>query len=109
MLTPERSYPDAIKEHVHVTKVYIPEDVAKALKANPLLVQRAVETFYTRDAIQLRVSFMEIFPLSNAKNPSEYQGCTSNVSFPASYSGAQQYQDDQDRLCTISRSKVLFA
>lgn len=33
----------------------MPLDVAKALAVNPLLVQKAVETFYTRDALQLRV------------------------------------------------------
>lgn len=34
---------------------YVPADVAKALVKYPLLAQKAVETFYTRDAIQLRV------------------------------------------------------
>lgn len=43
---------------MHTTKAYIPMDVAKALLANPALVQKAVETFYTRDAIQLRVSVL---------------------------------------------------
>ncbi|KAF6766232.1 SGT1 protein-domain-containing protein [Ephemerocybe angulata] len=47
-------YPAALKDHLHTTKAYIPVDVAKALAANPALVQKAVETFYTRDAIQLR-------------------------------------------------------
>ncbi|RXW14539.1 hypothetical protein EST38_g11315 [Candolleomyces aberdarensis] len=56
-------YPSALKEHVHVTKAYIPTDVAKALSANPALVQKAVETFYTRDAIQLRAAHkMSRFP-----------------------------------------------
>ena len=40
---------------MHITKAYLPVDVAKALAVNPLLVQKAVETFYTRDALQLRV------------------------------------------------------
>ena len=48
-------YPIAARNHVHVTKAYIPIDVAKALVKHPLLVQKAVETFYTRDAMQLRV------------------------------------------------------
>ncbi|KAF8971494.1 SGT1 protein-domain-containing protein [Flammula alnicola] len=47
-------YPAAAKNHVHVTKAYIPIDVARTLTVNPSLVQKAVETFYTRDAIQLR-------------------------------------------------------
>jgi hypothetical protein len=47
---------------VHITKGYIPQDIAKALVENPPLVQRAVETFYTRDAIQLRVSYSTFFP-----------------------------------------------
>ena len=52
------SYPTALGNHVHVTKAWIPVDIAKALAANPFLVQRAVETFYTRDAIQLRVCLL---------------------------------------------------
>ncbi|KAF8887981.1 SGT1 protein-domain-containing protein [Gymnopilus junonius] len=49
-------YPEAAKTHVHVTKAYLPIDISKALVANPALVQKAVETFYTRDAIQLRAA-----------------------------------------------------
>ena len=49
------SYPSSLTQHVHVTKAYLPIDIAKALSINPSLVQKAVETFYTRDAIQLRV------------------------------------------------------
>lgn len=40
---------------MHITKAYIPSDIAKSLVKYPLLIQKAVETFYTRDAIQLRV------------------------------------------------------
>lgn len=48
---------------MHVTKAYIPADIAKALAKYPLLVQKAVETFYTRDAIQLRTAHrMSRFP-----------------------------------------------
>lgn len=50
------SYPSAAQQHVHTTKAFIPKDIARALSQNPSLIQRAVETFYTRDAIQLRVS-----------------------------------------------------
>ncbi|EJF66458.1 hypothetical protein DICSQDRAFT_176292 [Dichomitus squalens LYAD-421 SS1] len=49
-------YPAASRQHVHVTKAYLPVDVARALAVNPALVQKAVETFYTRDALQLRAA-----------------------------------------------------
>ncbi|KAI0768553.1 SGT1-domain-containing protein [Trametes elegans] len=49
-------YPAALRQHVHVTKAYLPLDVAKALAVNPPLVQKAVEAFYTRDALQLRAA-----------------------------------------------------
>ncbi|TFK23090.1 SGT1-domain-containing protein [Coprinopsis marcescibilis] len=56
-------YPLALKNHVHKTKAYIPSDVANALAVSPSLVQRAAETFYTRDAIQLRAAHkMARFP-----------------------------------------------
>ena len=42
---------------MHITRAYLPSDVAKALPVNPSLVQKAVETFYTRDGLQLRVRF----------------------------------------------------
>ncbi|KAH6917569.1 SGT1 protein-domain-containing protein [Coprinopsis sp. MPI-PUGE-AT-0042] len=61
-------YPSALKNHTHTTKAYLPVDVAKALQANPSLVQRAVETFYTRDAIQLRAAHkMARFPPGDDK------------------------------------------
>jgi len=50
------SYPDAARLHVHSTKAYLPIDIARALSVDPSLVQKPVETFYTRDAMQLRVS-----------------------------------------------------
>ncbi|KIM48351.1 hypothetical protein M413DRAFT_440079 [Hebeloma cylindrosporum] len=56
-------YPDAAKNHVHSTKAYLPIDIAKALTVNPSLIQKAVETFYTRDGIQLRAAHrMSRFP-----------------------------------------------
>ncbi|KAF8624765.1 hypothetical protein AX15_005659 [Amanita polypyramis BW_CC] len=56
-------YPAALKNHIHVSKAWIPIDVAKALAINPSLVQRAVEMFYTRDALQLRAAHrMSRFP-----------------------------------------------
>ncbi|KAH9007998.1 SGT1-domain-containing protein [Lactarius pseudohatsudake] len=47
-------YPDNLQRHVHKAKTYLPVDVAKALSVNSALVQKAVEVFYTRDAVQLR-------------------------------------------------------
>ena len=49
------SYPDATRLHLHTTKAYIPVDIVKALAVSPSLIQKAVEAFYTRDAVQLRV------------------------------------------------------
>ncbi|KAJ7596676.1 SGT1 protein-domain-containing protein [Mycena floridula] len=56
-------YPEAAKQHVHHTNAYIPRDIAKALSSEPALIQKAVEAFYTRDAIQLRAAHrMSRFP-----------------------------------------------
>ncbi|OBZ79729.1 Protein SGT1 [Grifola frondosa] len=56
-------YPAAARQHVHVTKAYLPVDIAKALSVNPSLIQKPVETFYTRDALQLRAAHkMSRFP-----------------------------------------------
>lgn len=49
-------YPDAAGNHVHTTMVYLPIDIARALTADRSLIQKPIETFYTRDAVQLRVS-----------------------------------------------------
>ncbi|KAF8311241.1 SGT1-domain-containing protein [Clavulina sp. PMI_390] len=58
---------DALRLHVHRCRAYIPEDIALALHSNPSLVQRAVETFYTRDSVQLRaVHTMSRFPPSTS-------------------------------------------
>ncbi|KAF5377517.1 hypothetical protein D9615_005134 [Tricholomella constricta] len=55
-------YPAATR-HQHKTKAYIPIDVAKSLVNKPSLIQKAVEAFYTRDAIQLRAAHrMSRFP-----------------------------------------------
>jgi hypothetical protein len=49
-------YPGAARKHVHTSKAYLPVDIARALTVDPSLIQKPIETFYTRDAIQLRVS-----------------------------------------------------
>ena len=55
------SYPSASKDHMHITRAHLPQDIVKALVTNPPLVQKAVEAFYTRDAIQMRVrSLLEV-------------------------------------------------
>ncbi|KAL4243144.1 Ecd family protein [Abortiporus biennis] len=51
-----RGYPAAAAQHIHNTNAYLPVDIAKALSINPYLVQKAIETFYTRDALQLRAA-----------------------------------------------------
>ncbi|KAI0728590.1 SGT1 protein-domain-containing protein [Fomitopsis betulina] len=56
-------YPAAARHHVHVLKAYLPVDIAKALAVDPTLIQKPVETFYTRDALQLRAAHkMSRFP-----------------------------------------------
>lgn len=60
-------YPAAAKSHVHTTKAYLPLDIARALSVDPSLIQKPVETFYTRDAIQLRAAHrMTRFPPHSA-------------------------------------------
>ncbi|KAG2350677.1 SGT1-domain-containing protein [Suillus weaverae] len=60
-------YPAAAKSHVHTTKAYLPLDIARALSVNPSLAQKPVETFYTRDAVQLRAAHrMTRFPPHSA-------------------------------------------
>ncbi|KAJ6519496.1 SGT1 protein-domain-containing protein [Mycena sanguinolenta] len=57
------AYPEAAKSHVHATKAFIPIDIALALASDPSLIQKPVETFYTRDALQLRAAHrMTRFP-----------------------------------------------
>ncbi|KAJ7275372.1 SGT1 protein-domain-containing protein [Mycena haematopus] len=58
-----QGYPAAAENHVHATKAYIPTDIALALASDPSLIQKPIETFYTRDAIQLRAAHrMARFP-----------------------------------------------
>ncbi|OWZ79274.1 hypothetical protein C366_01997 [Cryptococcus neoformans Tu401-1] len=60
-----KGYPEAMKTHLHQTKVYLPVGIAKALNKKPELVQKAVEAFYVRDPAQLRAaSRMTHFPPS---------------------------------------------
>ena len=48
-------YPGVARNHVHTTLAYLPVDIARALTVDQSLVQKPIETFYTRDALQLRV------------------------------------------------------
>ncbi|WVQ62522.1 uncharacterized protein L199_000664 [Kwoniella botswanensis] len=60
-------YPGALKTHQHRTKAYLPLPIAKALKKNPELIQKAVEGFYVRDPSQLRAAArMTHFPPSTS-------------------------------------------
>ncbi|WVW81965.1 hypothetical protein I302_103968 [Kwoniella bestiolae CBS 10118] len=49
-------YPDGLNTHQQKTKAYLPIPIAKALKKNPELIQKAVEGFYVRDPSQLRAA-----------------------------------------------------
>ncbi|KIR43811.1 hypothetical protein I307_00147 [Cryptococcus deuterogattii 99/473] len=51
-----KSYPEAMKTHLHQAKVYLPVGIAKSLNQKPELVQKAVEAFYVRDPAQLRAA-----------------------------------------------------
>ncbi|KAG9314597.1 SGT1 protein-domain-containing protein [Chiua virens] len=56
-------YPGAARNHVHTALAYLPIDIARALTVDQSLIQKPVETFYTRDAIQLRAAHkMARFP-----------------------------------------------
>ncbi|PVG02291.1 hypothetical protein CPB86DRAFT_823118 [Serendipita vermifera] len=62
-----KDFPQAAKTQIHRTKAALPVDVARALANNPHLIQKAVECFYTRDAIQLRATQkMTRFPPSSS-------------------------------------------
>lgn len=58
-------YPAALETHHQHTIAYLPVNIAKALRTDPGLIQRAVEGFYMRDPAQLRVS-REKRPLQSA-------------------------------------------
>ena len=84
-------------------KAWIPVDIAKALAANPSLVQKAVETFYTRDAIQLRVCSLVLPPAVLHS----VVVCAQNVPLPASYVSIEAHQIDEDSVCATGRTKIL--
>ena len=73
-------YPSAARQHVHVTKAYLPLEIAKALAVDPSLVQKPVETFYTRDALQLRVCMPS--PLCLGAALTELQAAHKMARFP---------------------------
>ncbi|KAH0838529.1 SGT1 protein-domain-containing protein [Lanmaoa asiatica] len=56
-------YPGTAHNHVHTTMAYLPVDIVRALTVDQSLIQKPIETFYTRDAIQLRAAHkMARFP-----------------------------------------------
>lgn len=69
-LDPDRAdsrYPAALKTHQHRARAYVPVEIARALYADPSLIQKAVEAFYVRDPAQLRsASRMSRFPPKDA-------------------------------------------
>ncbi|KAH9487088.1 Protein ecdysoneless-like protein [Psilocybe cubensis] len=96
-------YPDAAKAHLHVAKAYLPVDIAKCLIVNPSLIQRAVETFYTRDSIQLRAAHrMSRFPpnpsvLTSVKmTRTAYAQLVGQKFFPPKIFGHLKEQDGTD-------------
>ena len=98
------SYPAAAASHVHTTKAYLPLDIARALSIDPSLVQKPVETFYTRDAIQLRVSA----PSSTLNRFYMYfAGCSSHDTVPSALFHTYHSQNDKTSIRTTSWTKVL--
>jgi SGT1 protein len=99
-------YPNNLSHHVHNAKAYLPVDIAKALSINPTLVQKAAETFYTRDGTQLRVrigSHVVLHPLT------EHPGSTQDESLSSTATSSADHSADTNRLCTVGRSEVLPA
>ncbi|KAG8900124.1 hypothetical protein FRB99_006220 [Tulasnella sp. 403] len=62
-----KGYPAVFPQHMHKTRAFLPADIVFALSRNPSLVQKSIEAFYTRDALQLRaVAKMARFPPSTS-------------------------------------------
>ena len=90
---------------MHRARVFIPSDIALALSEEPSLVQRAAETFYTRDAIQLRVGHMRIEP-SSLSFMDRFVARSSDVPF-SPFDINFCLRDDQSRsIRAVSRSKL---
>ena len=101
------SYPASLKSHVHVTKAHLPTDIARALSVYPSLVQKAVEAFYTRDAIQLRVRSIVIHnPFTTYSLNLNILDSASHVSFFARYMCTNFCQADTNGLCPTCWTKV---
>jgi hypothetical protein len=64
-----------------MTKAWLPHAVAKALSVNPALTQKPVETFYTRDAIQLRVRYSPLLITDSDLNI-QHSGSAQNGALP---------------------------
>lgn len=99
------SYPASTKSHVHVTKAHLPVDIAKVLSVYPSLVQKAVETFYTRDTIQLRVRFM-IIQFFTTHHWIQYSDSASHVSFFARYMCTNFNKTDTNGICPTCWPKI---
>ncbi|CAG8439028.1 13218_t:CDS:10 [Acaulospora colombiana] len=57
-----REYPDKIKQNLHHARCHIPRKIAHLLYHDPQLVSSAVEAFYTRDPIALKVCIVTCMP-----------------------------------------------
>ena len=53
--TSVHSYPEKIRQHLHRTLAYVPQDIALALEDSPDLISEAVAAFYERDPAGLKV------------------------------------------------------
>ncbi|KAG2156499.1 SGT1-domain-containing protein [Suillus bovinus] len=90
-------YPAAAKSHVHITKAYIPLDIARALSVDPSLVQKPVETFYTRDAVQLRAAHrMMRFPPHSAVLTTAYAQLVGQKFYPPKIFGQFKEREGSD-------------
>jgi hypothetical protein len=49
------AFPEAIGANLHRAKCIVPRDVARILAQNPQVVAGAVEAFYTRDSLSMKV------------------------------------------------------
>ncbi len=81
---------------MHHTSVIVPVDIARALAVRPALVQKAVETFYTRDALQLRVS-----------RSSHHWYSTSNFSKAAHR--MSRFPPEPSVKCTVKMTRTAYA
>lgn len=89
---------------MHTTKAYLPLDIARALSVDPSLIQKPVETFYTRDAVQLRVS---IFDSPRYCSDDYSAGRPSHDAISSSLCCTYYCQVDKTSICPTCWTKIL--